>query len=137
METRVSLCQSQIPPSSFLFAVPHDLDTSWSLPDCTVSTSVPEVSLASVAFPEPHPLDRVRQGGDLQLSSRRGWAAAGGPPSDSSAKPTSHFFPWGKVRKKPCKSLIHSTLRRTLSWEKETKASTKRTVSDLLSTGRW
>ena len=54
------------------FAVPHDLDTSWSPPDCTVSTSVPEESLASVAFPEPHPLDGV-----LQLSSQRGWARLG------------------------------------------------------------
>ena len=78
METRVSLCQYQIPPSSSLFAVPHDLDTSWSLPDCTVSTSVPVVSLASVAFPDLDPLDGVRHGRDLQLSSRRGWAAAGG-----------------------------------------------------------
>ena len=32
-----------VPHPSLLipFAVPHDLDTSWSLPDCTVSTSVP------------------------------------------------------------------------------------------------
>ena len=60
-------CARKTPPSSFLFT--HDLDTSWSQPDCTVCTSVPVMSLASVAFPEPHPLD-----GDLQLSSRRGWA---------------------------------------------------------------
>ena len=49
----------QEPDPSLLipFAEPHNLNTSWSLPDCTVSTSVPEVSLASGAFPEPHPLD--------------------------------------------------------------------------------
>ena len=53
------------PSLLILFAVPHDLDTSWSSPDCTVSTSVPEVRLANVFLPEPHPLDGV-----LQLSRR-------------------------------------------------------------------
>ena len=55
------------PSLLILFAVPHDLDTIWSQPDCTVSTSVPEVRLANVAFIEPHPLNGVRQ-----LSRRRG-----------------------------------------------------------------
>ena len=73
------------------FADPHDLDTSWCLPDCTVSTSVPVVGLVSVAFPELHPLNGVRR--DLQLSSQRGWADTGGHPRT--------FFGRGKVRKKP------------------------------------
>ena len=70
-ETRVPV---PVPDPSLLilFAVPHDLDTIWSQPDCTVCTSVPVISLASVAFLEPHPLN-----GDLQLSSRRGWARLG------------------------------------------------------------
>ena len=66
METRGSLCQYQTPSHLILFAVSHDFDTSWSTPDCTVSTSVPEVRLASVFLPEPHPLNGV-----LQLSRRR------------------------------------------------------------------
>ena len=41
------------PSLLILFAVPHDLDTIWSQPDCTVSTSVPEVRLANVAEPPP------------------------------------------------------------------------------------
>ena len=55
------------PSLLILFAVPHDIDASWSTPDCTASTSVPEVRPASVLLPEPHPLD-----GALQLSRRRG-----------------------------------------------------------------
>ena len=81
------------PSLLILFAVPHDLDTSWSLQDCTVSTSVPEESLASVALPEPHPLDGV-----LQLSSPRGWARLG---EQFRAKPTSHFFKFGEKCEKP------------------------------------
>ena len=64
-DTRVPV---PVPDSSLLilFAVPHDIDARRRLPDSTVSTSVPEVRLASVLLPEPHPLDGV-----LQLSRRR------------------------------------------------------------------
>ena len=64
-DTRVSVPVPD-PSHLILFAVPHDFDTSRSTPDCTVSTSVPEVRLASVFLPEPHPLDGV-----LQLNRRR------------------------------------------------------------------
>ena len=57
METRVSLCQYQTRPSSS-FSPYHTTSTpSGASQTVTVCTSVPVISLASVAFPEPHPLD--------------------------------------------------------------------------------
>ena len=89
------------PSLLILFAVPHILDTSWSQPDCTVCTSVPEVSLASVAFPEPHPLDGV-----LQLSSRRGWARLGEQFLPRERSQVRTFFRMGKSAKTPFTRLI-------------------------------
>ena len=95
VETRVSLCQYQIPPPH-PFAVPHYIDTSWSLPDCTSSTSVPVVGLASMAFTKPHPLD-----GDLQLSSRRGWARLGEQFRPRVRSQLRTFFIFGEKCEKP------------------------------------
>ena len=81
--------------------VPDNLDTSWYLPDSRSSASVPEVGLASVAIPELHPLD-----GDLQLSSRRGWARLG---EQCRPRVRSHlrtFFILGKSAKNPFTRLI-------------------------------
>ena len=91
-----------VPDTSLLipFADPHDLDTRWCLPDCSVGTSVPVVGLASRAFPELHPLDGI-----LQLSSPRGWARLGEQfrPRVRSQLRTFFIF-WGKVRKFLCQA---------------------------------
>ena len=92
VETRVSLCQYQIHTSSFL---------SPSLPDCTVRTSVPEVSLARVAVLELHRLDGV-----LQLSSWRGWARLGEQCRPRVRSQLRTFFRTGKSAKKPFTRLI-------------------------------
>ena len=91
-----------VPDPSLLipFTDPHDLGTSWCLPDSRSSASVPVEGLAGFAFHELHRPDRVRQGRDLQLSSRRGWAATGGHPRTRVRSPLRTFFLfWGKVRK--------------------------------------
>ena len=62
----VSLCQYQIPPSSFLSPFHTTSTPAGARQTVLLVTSVPEVRLASVFLPDPHPLNRV-----LQLSRRR------------------------------------------------------------------
>ena len=114
MEKRVSPVPVPDPSLLISFTVPHDLDTSRSLPDCTVSTSVRDVSLASVAFPEPHPLDGV-----LQLSSRRGWAAAGGHPRTRARSQLRTFFMLVKSAKNPLYQAHLRVLQHQLESEKK------------------
>ena len=81
--------------------VPDNLDTSWYLPDSRSSASVPVVGLASVAIPELHPLD-----GNLQLSSRRGWARLGEQFRPRVRAQLRNFFILGKSAKNPFARLI-------------------------------
>ena len=86
------------------FADPHNPNARRRLPDSAVSTSVPVVRLASVAFTVPHPLDGV-----LQMSSPRGWARLGEqcrPRVRSQLRTLKKKKNWGKSAKTPFTRLI-------------------------------
>ena len=110
-----------VPDLSLLrhLADPDDLDTSWSLPDSRKGASVPVEGLASVAFPELHSLEGVRQGRALQLSSWRGWADTGGHSRTRVRSQLRTFSNLGKSAKNPFTRLTSTLFKHQLESEKK------------------